>query len=256
MGKFDSSLYRVRPLMEQIEKDENAFAALLSLVKIAPLGAPYDYQYDGANCKEKQLKPTKKHLLALIDHMAEKDHGKAVACGKDRGELFYGEKSVREAARLRARALLEAQYDTLSSACRRWYVFEGFTHPDIFIEGENYVIVGEGKWTEPHITTTTAHLCAAGEYRNQMVRHIQGALQHANKKVYAFYIVDENCTYKGALTKAAFGAQLEQETIRLDDDEKKQIADAYCGFTTWQDIQTLLPQIAFVDKAGITQHDR
>lgn len=54
----------------------------------------------------------------------------------------------------------------------------------------------------------------------------------------------------------AFAAQLEQETIRLDDDEKKRIADAYCGFTTWQKIQKLLPQIVFADKADITQHDR
>ena len=66
MGKFDSSVYRVRPLMEQIEKDQNPFAALLSLVEIAPLGAPRLCRYDGANCKEKQLKPTKKHLLPQI----------------------------------------------------------------------------------------------------------------------------------------------------------------------------------------------
>lgn len=98
--------------------------------------------------------------------------------------MFFGSAEKRTAARTKAIMELEAKYDTLNPADRMWYLFEGFTNPDIFIEGDDYVIVCEGKWTEPHITTTTKYLSSKGEYRNQMIRHIQGALNYTNKKVF------------------------------------------------------------------------
>ena len=74
MGRYNSSVYRVRPLMEVVENNITAFHKLLSLVGIAPLGIPNIYLYDGEGCTEKQLKPSKRHLAALISYMAEKDH--------------------------------------------------------------------------------------------------------------------------------------------------------------------------------------
>lgn len=128
---------------------------------------------------------------------------------------------------------------------------EGFTNPDIFIEGDDYVIVCEGKWTEPHITTKTTNLAADNEYRNQMVRHIQGALNYTNKKVYAFYIVDKNCGYEADLSTDAFAAQPEQETIKIPEYEKAQIIDAFCGYTARQDIKNLIPFVDFKSKEEI-----
>lgn len=253
MGKYNSSIYRVRPLMECLEKDYDAFLAVLSLVGLSSFTQPTICCYDGVACSEMKLKPTKKHLSALIDRMATKQHDmvRIKAKGHNRLALLVGNPDDRIAAGEQAKSELEASYDTLTAQDRPWYMFEGFTNPDIFIEGEDYVIVCEGKWTEPHITTTTTYLSSAGEYRNQMVRHIQGALNYTNKRVYAFYIVDAECGYLEDLCKESFARQLDCETIRLDDSEKMAIADAFYGFTTWQAIQKALPKIVFCDKSAI-----
>lgn len=128
MGRYNSSVYRVRPLMQVVEKDHTGVSV--------------------ANTRRRQL--------------------------------FFPDPSMpnsRAAACRAALAELEESYDALASTNRAWYVFEGFTNPDIFIEGDDYIIVCEGKWTEPHITTKTTNLAADNEYRNQMVRHIQGGLK-------------------------------------------------------------------------------
>jgi hypothetical protein len=245
--------------MEHIKNNKDALAELLGLFnkKVTLQSEPQEFRYDSGNgCTEIPLKPPKKHLLELIDEMAKRDHTGIRVKGKEREELFYGysdqdEKSAkptpkeiaatRECARQKARAALEENYDKLSPTSRKWYVFEGHTYPDIFIEGDDFVIVGEGKLTEKSITTTTTYLNKKGE-RSQIVRHIQGALNYAqprNKKVYAFYIVNKGCGYEEDLTEESFIKQLENEAVELDAPEKKQIIDAYLGYTTWAEIEKI-----------------
>ena len=60
MGKYNSSIYRVRPLMEQVEGNQQNFLGLLALVGIGPLGVPQMYRYEGKPCGEMQLKPSQK----------------------------------------------------------------------------------------------------------------------------------------------------------------------------------------------------
>ena len=253
MGKYNSSVYRVRPLMEIIEKDYDAFLKLLAMLNIPVLGYPHTYQYDGENCSEKLLKPSKRHLSALIAYMAAKQHTSEVKNEK-RKALFFPDPenpNGRAEACTEALADLENTYDSLSPRDRHWFLFEGFTHPDIFIEGEDYVIVCEGKWTEPSITTKTTHLSADSEFRNQMIRHIQGALNDTGKKVYGFYIVDENCKYRDELKKECFRKQLETETIRIPDSEKEKIFDSFYGYTTWQEIEKQIEGVSFKRKEDI-----
>ena len=76
MGRYNSSIYRVRPLVEYLENNYEAFLSVLSLVGIDSLGKPTIYRYDGVLCTEMQLKPTKRHLLALANLMATKQHSK------------------------------------------------------------------------------------------------------------------------------------------------------------------------------------
>ena len=45
--------------------------------------------------------------------------------------------------------------------------------------------------------------------------------------------------------------QLEKEQIQPSDEEKKKILDAYCGYTTWQDIKAVLPNVQFKTKEEI-----
>jgi hypothetical protein len=237
--------------MQVVEKDITAFHKLLSLVDIAPLGVPNIYLYDGEDCAEKQLKPSKRHMSALIAYMAAKDHTGISVANVKRQQLFSPDANSRTEACQEALAALEEHYDTLAPSTRAWYVFEGFTNPDVFIEGDDYVVVCEGKWTESHITVKTTNLAAENEYRNQMIRHIQGALNATKKKVYAFYIVDAECGYTTDLTKATFAQQLEMETIKIPAAEKAQIMEAFCGYTTWQDIQKVIPNVNFKKKEEI-----
>lgn len=251
MGKYNSSVYRVRPLMKIIENDYKAFLKLLSLVKISPLGIPKTFRYDGETCTEIQLKPTKKHLLCLIKYLANKQHMGISVKGSNRQNLFYGDETTRNEACASAKNALELNYDRLTATDHPWYLFEGFTKPDIFIEGDDYVIVCEGKWTEPHITTTTTYLSSDGDSRNQIIRHIQGALNYTDKKVYAFYIVDADCKYTKDLTQESLRQQLEYETIQPDDVEKKKIIESFYGFTTWQSIKSVIPNVIFKEKNDI-----
>lgn len=253
MGKYNSSVYRVRPLMEIIEKDYDAFLKLLALLNVPALGHPYTYQYDGENCSEKLLKPSKRHLSALIAYMAAKDHTSDVKNEKRKALFFPDPENPNGRAETCMEALvsLENVYDSLSPHDRHWFLFEGFTHPDIFIEGEDYVIVCEGKWTEPNITTKTTHLSADGEFRNQMIRHIQGALNNSDKKIYAFYIVEEGCGYEKDLSKERLAEQLETETVKIPDSEKAKILDSFYGYTTWDAIKNQINGVKFKSKEDI-----
>ena len=254
MGKYNSSKYRVVPLVEVIKNDAYSFERFLETVTNLPgLSFPLNAEsfYYGDN--EKKLKPPKEHLEALIDYLATKKHNPVSNLSRKRKVLFgLDPEADREEARKEAKRLLEISYiDDEQILPKEWYIFEGATNPDIYIEGEDYVIICEGKWTEPHITTKTTNLAADNEYRNQMVRHIQGALNYTNKKVYAFYIVDKGCGYEADLSTDAFAAQLEKETIEIPGKEKEEIIRAFYGYTTWQDIKNVLPAVDFKTKAEI-----
>ncbi len=255
MGKYNSSIHRVRPLVECIKNDFCLFEKVLKLVGIEGVGTPQCFGYDGIDCQEKQLKPSKDHLIKLIKYISEKDFGDAVIENAKRKQLCISDgknMNCRSEACDEAITELNKAYDSMDASCKAWYVFEGFSNPDIFIEGEDYVIVCEGKWTESHITVQTTNLTSKeGEYRNQMTRHIQGALNYTNKKVYAFYIVDKECGYLADLTREAFKEQLSKETIDIDDFEKEKIMDAFRGYTTWQDIEAVIPGIHFKTKEEI-----
>ena len=131
-----------------------------------------------------------------------------------------------------------------------WQYLSNASDPvHIYIEGDDYIIICEGKWTESHITTKTTHLHDDNEFRNQMIRHIQGALNFSNKKVYAFYIVDADCGYTSDLTLEALKKQLELETIQPTN--KEQILRAFYGYTTWQNLRKVIPTLQFYSKADI-----
>ncbi len=255
MGKYNSSQYRVVPLVESIKENQENFNAFLSMVHckkgIPVLACPIgeSFYYYGKN--EKQLKPTKKHLIALVQYIAKRRGYKSGTYAGRRADLLGENGEERqEDAQTEAIRLINENYDA-SVLPKEWYIFEGNTNPDIYIEGENYIIVCEGKWTEPHITTKTTHLNAEDEYRNQMVRHIQATLNSTDKKVYAFYIVDASCGYLEDLTEDAFIEQLDCETIKLSSIEKGEIASAFYGYTTWQEVERALQGLKFLTKKEI-----
>lgn len=249
MGKYNSSTYRVCPLMEHISGNLDRINRLLSVFGINVNSLPLEYCYGD---DEKLLKPSLNHLLGLIQYLGKTKNHKENDVSKDRAALFYGTEDERKEKTEEAVSTISKKYSRLSPSSRGWYIFEGYTHPDIFIEGEDYIIIGEGKWTENHITVETTHLLTANnEYRNQMIRHIQAAINYSNKKVYAFYLVDKDCGYLGDLTKDEFKKQLSMETVKLSEKDKKGIEESFYGYITWQDINDLFPEIKFLSKEEI-----
>ncbi len=248
MTKYNSSKYRVEPLMDEIKDDLGKLNKILNLININISSQPYECWY-GNN--EKLLKPDKKILIKLIDYIRTKDSS-LLDDKKSRHLIYHGNSEERDFETKRAKELLEKNYNNLSANSKDWYIFEGFTHPDIFMEGDDYVIVCEGKWTERNITTYTSNLKKKdNEYRCQMIRHIQATLNYTDKKVFAFYIVDEKCGYLEDLTKDALRKQLERETIQDDENNKENILNSFYGYITWQQAKEVLPSIKFLSKRDI-----
>jgi hypothetical protein len=244
---YDSSFYRVTPLMNNIKNDLNKINAVLSLCNIRIDCLPTEYKYGN---EEKLLKPQKQFLLDLVDYIRTKD-GTKMNYKKSRYQLYLGTPEERDAETINAKKLIDEQYDNLKPNSKKWYIFEDFTHPDIFIEGTDYVIIVEGKWTEDKITTHTENLANKnGEYRCQMIRHIQAAINSTNKKVHAFYIVDANSKYLNELTKSAFLEQMKKETIKVNEINQK-VYDSFYGYTTWQKIKEVIPEVQFFTKEEI-----
>jgi len=252
MGKYNSSTYRVVPLVEAIKCNQRNFDLFLSSVhsqKVIPnLLCPADDNAYFYGDDEKQLNPPKEHLMNLVKYIASKKI-ETFNVGSKRAYLYgFKGNEKRKAAELEALHRIDKTY-TEQLLPKAWYIFEGATNPDIYIEGEDYIIVCEGKWTESHITTKTTHLKAENENRNQMIRHIQGVLNSTDKTIYAFYIVDANCNYIGDLTEDAFKTQLDMETIKPNN--KEAILSAFYGYTTWQELEEKIDGLNFLTKEQI-----
>lgn len=155
MGRYDSSKYRVVPFMEAIKNNLEYLNRFVETIGVSGLGMPCCACY-GDN--EMHLKPSKQHLLKLIDYIAAKDFGNMAISNKKRKLLCLGNPCERKNAGQEAKRQLETYYATLKPTSKAWYIFEGYTNPDIYIEGNDYIVICEGKWTEPHITTETTNL--------------------------------------------------------------------------------------------------
>ncbi len=245
---YDSSVYRVTPLMDSIKNDLNKINTVLSLCNIRIDSLPTECKYGN---EEKLLKPQKQFLLDLVDYIRTKD-GSKMNYKKSRHQLYLGTPEERDEETIKAKRLINEHYDNLKPNSKKWFIFEDFTHPDIFMEGIDYVIIVEGKWTEDKITIHTENLSNKnGEYRCQMIRHIQAAINYTNKKVYAFYVADANSRYLNELTRNALLEQMEKETIKVNNEIKQNIYDSFYGFTTWQKIKEVLPEVQFYTKEEI-----
>lgn len=64
-----------------------------------------------------------------------------------RKELFSGS----EARKQEALELIKQNPKKTS----QWYILEGYSKPDIYIETETSIYIGEAKRTEPYLTTST-----------------------------------------------------------------------------------------------------
>ena len=120
-----------------------------------------------------------------------------------------------------------------------WYIFEGPSYPDVYIETPNALVVIEGKRTERAPTTHTTWMPG----RHQVWRHIDGAWEvRGRRAVFGLLLVEgaaTNPTEVPAVWQAAASAAFSTETLRCSFphrgvEERAAIAQGFIGVATWQ----------------------
>jgi hypothetical protein len=123
---------------------------------------------------------------------------------------------------------------------RAWYILEGYSQPDVYLETSNTIVVIEGKRTETIPTTTIKWM----RVRHQMLRHIDCSWEiKGSKKVYGFFIV-EGDGGADAYDVPIRWIEASNETIsekvlggslpHRNREEISEMAKCFLGVTTWQ----------------------
>jgi len=122
------------------------------------------------------------------------------------------------------------------SGTRAWYLLEGATVPDVYIETSDAILVIEGKRTESGPTIDTKWLPG----RHQMWRHIDAAWERAGRRrVFGFFIVESTDQTLPTEWSAACDALLSAQVLassfpHRSGKDVKSISGCFLGLTTWQ----------------------
>ena len=252
MRKKDSTKTRVAPLFDYIGGDVEKLNRLLSLfdkgLKIEP-HAKVEIIYDSnlGRSEEKSMPPAKSLLIWMIENVeklnsaANKKSEVSKRTYEKRKRLFEGdEETKREALDLLVRK------ENLPT--KAWYIFEGSTSPDIVIETDDAVFVGEGKRTEPDITSSTTWLAN----RDQLIRHVDSFLNQS-KQIYSFYILEKaeynKGRYKQSMKKYLDRGYFAKSLPHRDDNEIDRAFQSFVGFIFWEDIADCFEGLEFPEKS-------
>lgn len=231
MGNLNSTKTRVVPLMDTIKNSKNLINELFDLFqgvqKISDDDEILEICYGD---KEKELCPKQELLEWCVNNpdkllRPENFGSKNAETQQNRKELLSG----LQAKKNEALELIRKN----PAATSKWYIFEGYSQPDIYIETKNCIYIAEAKRTEPNLTTSTTWL----KNRDQLIRHVDNVID-SPKKVFYFFIIDES--KENTYDLSPYGKNFEYYAASLphrDEFSVKKIMSSYCGYTTWQKIQ-------------------
>ena len=145
-----------------------------------------------------------------------------------REKLFAGDKKILN----EALNLISTNNPLPKSA---WYIFEGYTHPDIYIETDDSIFICEAKRTERRYYNKNNWL----NPRDQFIRHIDSLLEQP-KKIYSFYLLDKDEYLKGVYPQKmelyqSFDYFKSNLRHRKESDIKRAM-ESFIGFIFWDDI--------------------
>ncbi len=244
MGKYDSSLTRVLPVFDKLFQMDKTGLSWLSKVLSLPRipNHPHPEIEDTAPIiearwgkKEKPLPPPRSLLRWLIQNCRPPDtpdlrEGK-ITREERQGLVRKDPKIINEALSL---------LDQRKIPKRDWYVLEGPSQPDVYLETENMIIVIEGKRTEPNSTAATKWM----PVRHQMLRHMDCAWEiRGSKRVYGFFSVEGDGgadaydvpeKWIEAIKSTVSDETLKNSLPHRKSNEIKEIAESFLGATTWQ----------------------
>jgi hypothetical protein len=249
MGLKDSSYTRVAPVFDQLLRlDTSGQSWIPRLLRLPRVGdeqkrlalqncgrlRSYNWKRQDNSLDEKKLSPPRELLRWLIQNP-----GPHIAAGnlsdetkRKRAAIVCGDRAVIEDA------LVKLKESALPG--KAWYILEGTTQPDVYLETDRCIIVIEGKRTELGPTTKTTYMGA----RHQMLRHLDCVWDsRGTKEVYGFFIVSggeksKNLKVPPLWVKAAIDT-IDRRTLNLSmphrtEKERQGLAQAFLGCTTWQ----------------------
>ena len=236
MGKFNSSLTRVKPLFDLISSDSYKLNNLFSLFNLKS----YKFEDDSIieiryGYTEKKI-PAPKSLLMwmllnldslnkVMKHGTKNENSETY---KKRELLFSGDSKTLEEA-------ISSLITISGTTEKKWFILEGKTSPDIYIETIDSIFIGEAKRTENHITTKTTWL----NHRDQLIRHIDSLLDQP-KNIYSFYFLESKNfkanfeeSMKSYIEKEYFASNLKHRNELL----VERALNSFIGFVFWEDIE-------------------
>jgi hypothetical protein len=247
MHKFDSSRTRVAPVFDQLLAQDPTGATWLPRLLTLPrlnsrrplpfMPRPQPLTASNWYPAEVKLAPPRTLLQWLVRHADQLQ------------PTTLGSSPITIAKR---QALLQGDPDTVTEALeflarpvysmKAWYVLEGLSQPDAYLETPEMLIVIEGKRTEAGPTTHTGWM----PQRHQMLRHIDCAWERRGQRtVLGFFIVEGqggadavavpvhwHAAARATITPGALDVSLPHRTTA----ERKAIAAAFLGVTTWQEV--------------------
>ena len=206
MGKNNSSKYVVRPVFNEISKPD-CLAAFLKMV-------------------------FSKDIDARTIHKIKFD-------GHDKEEVISANAAFLEWCRAHTSLLKNPELANQRKDAKADYRFEGATHPDVYIEADNFYLVIEAKWTERKLTTSTTW----SNHRDQLLRHMDALLTPENisrgKQIFGMYIIDANKYIKKHDVELNLNCEEYYKKSlphRQVDASYEMIKAGFLGVYTWQQI--------------------
>ena len=248
MGKLDSTKTRVSPLMRYLGNDITKLNQLLKLfnhkveIKDKQIKIFYGKKSSGdvgeksipapISLLEWYIKNPKE--LARNENIQNKQGSPSKETIDNREAFFNKDPEKMKFAKAAIKKLKEKKEYKYG---HQWYIFEGYTNPDIYIETESAIFVGEAKRTEPELTGSVKWY----EKRDQLIRHIDSVFDKG-KKVYSFFILD-NKNYKDLDKHGKDFDYYKQSLPHRSDDDIKKFMKTYIGCITWDEIAEEFPDL-------------
>lgn len=246
MGIRNSSLTRVKPLFDFIDSNVvklNDFLGLFSYKssKIEQ-NSIIEIRYGD---KEKKIPPSKTLLIWMIENLNELNKIDNYGVDKIDSNTYKKRKQLFSGDEITKKEAINLIQTKSKLPERGWYIFEGYTFPDIFIETTDSIYIGEAKRTEKDITTKTKWLSP----RDQLIRHIDSMLDQS-KPIYSFYILEYlNDVYKESMQFYKTKKYFELNLKHRNNASIERAIDSFIGFVFWDDIAKYF-QISFPDKTN------
>ena len=247
MGIHNSSRTRVTPVFDSLfERDPTGRSWLLPLMRLGSRAASVrlptdamllpDHQRTWGPNERRLNAPTP--LLRWLVQNASPPTSDALWGGKR--ARSYREKLVgRDPDTVRI-ALEKLE---LSVPRRAWYVLEGQSQPDAYLETTEFILVVEGKRTEREATSTTTWM----PKRSQMLRHMDAASWATSgaKHVYGMMVVEGEGGRDAVMPSEYWIGESDAQVLEATLDcslphraqpERHAMANGFLGVTTWQGV--------------------